>query len=75
MIIQKMRDVAKHNFAKTGESPLEDMQALCIGAITLKKLMAQPLEWKIDNNTGSLIVDNRLEQLRRKAKANAQVEE
>ncbi len=40
MIIQKMREVAEHDFKKTGESPLDDMEALCKGAMTIKELFS-----------------------------------
>ena len=72
MIIQKMRDVAKHDFNKMGESPLDDMEALCKGAIAIKKLLnEQSPTFEIDNDAGRLVIENRLRQLRKKAKANA----
>ena len=40
MILKKMHDVSEHDFRKTGESPLDDMEALCKGAITIKELFA-----------------------------------
>ena len=43
MIVQKMRDVAKHDFNKMGESPLDDMEALCKGAIAIKELFSLKL--------------------------------